>query len=74
MREVRPVCRLCPMGSIDPADVSNVAGKCIKCCACVKKCPTGAKYFDHEGYLYHQHELEAQYARPAENEVFYIQL
>ena len=65
---------LCPMGSIDPADVSAVRGICIKCCACVKGCPTGAKFFDDEGYLYHQHELEAQYARPAENEVFYIQL
>lgn len=62
---------LCPMGSIDPADVSAVRGICIKCCACVKGCPTGAKFFDDAGYLYHQHELEAQYARPAENEVFY---
>lgn len=63
--------RLCPMGSIDPADVSNVAGKCIKCCACVKKCPMGAKFFDHEGYLYHQHELEEQYAgRRAESKIF----
>ena len=65
---------VCPMGSIDPADVSAVRGICIKCCACVKGCPTGAKFFDDAGYLYHQHELEAQYARPAENEVFYIQL
>ena len=65
---------LCPMGSIDPTDVSAVRGICIKCCACVKGCPTGAKFFDDAGYLYHQHELEAQYARPAENEVFYIQL
>lgn len=65
---------LCPMGSIDPADVSAVRGICIKCCACVKGYPTGAKFFDDAGYLYHQHELEAQYARPAENEVFYIQL
>lgn len=63
---------LCPMGSIDPADVSVVRGICIKCCACVKGCPTGAKFFDDAGYLYHQHELEAQYARPAENEVFYL--
>ena len=64
--------RLCPMGSIDPADVSNVAGKCIKCCACVKKCPMGAKYFDHEGYLYHQHELEDVYGvRRAESKIFF---
>ena len=61
---------ICPMGSIDPTDVSAVRGICIKCCACVKGCPTGAKYFDDAGYLYHRHELEAQYARPAENEVF----
>ena len=65
---------LCPMGSIDPADVSQVKGICIKCCACVKGCPTGAKFFDDAGYLYHRHELEAEYARPAANEVFYIQL
>ena len=64
--------QLCPMGSIDPNDVSNVVGKCIKCCACVKKCPTGAKYFDHEGYLYHQHELEEVYGvRRAESKIFY---
>ena len=62
----------CPMGSIDPMDVSAVRGVCIKCCACVKGCPADAKYFDDAGYLYHQHELEAQYARPAENEVFYL--
>ena len=64
--------RLCPMGSIDPNDVSSVVGKCIKCCACVKKCPMGAKYFDHEGYLYHQHELEDQYAgRRAPSKIFF---
>ena len=61
---------LCPMGSIDPTDVSAVRGICIKCCACVKGWPTGAKFFDDAGYLYHQHELEAQYARPAENALF----
>ena len=61
---------LCPMGSIDPADVSRVNGICIKCCACVKKCPAGAKYFDDPGYLFHQHELEDVYTRRAENEWF----
>lgn len=63
---------ICPMGSIDLVDVSQVQGICIKCCACVKGCPSGAKYFDDAGYLYHQHELEAQYARPASSEVFYL--
>ena len=60
----------CPMGSIDPADVSQVTGICIKCCACVKGCPAEAKYFDDAGYLYHKSELEEVYARPAENAVF----
>ena len=60
----------CPMGSIDPADVSRVNGVCIKCGACVKGCPSGAKYFDDPGYLYHKSELEELYARPAKNEVF----
>ena len=64
--------KLCPMGSIDFEDFSNVAGKCIKCCACVKNCPMGAKYFDHEGYLYHQHELEEVYGvRRAESKLFF---
>lgn len=60
----------CPMGSIDPADAAQVMGICIKCCACVKGCPTGAKYFDDPGFLYHKSELEEVYDRPAENEVF----
>ena len=62
--------RICPMGSIDPADVTNVTGICIKCCACVKRCLRRAKYFDDAGYLYHQHELEDLYARPAESKIF----
>ena len=33
-------------------------------------CPTGAKYFDDPGYLYHKSGLEEVYARPAKNEVF----
>ena len=62
--------RLCPMGSIDAADASQITGICIKCCACVKKCPKGAKYYTDEKYLYHQHELEEGFARRAEPEVF----
>ncbi len=63
--------RICPMGAIDFQDFSSVTGKCIKCCACVKRCLRGAKYFDHAGYLYHQRELEDQYAgRRAESKIF----
>ena len=61
---------VCPMGSISKEDPSQVPGICIKCCACVKKCPAGAKYYDDDGYLYHQHELEELYARRAEPEWF----
>lgn len=61
---------VCPMGSIDPKDVRNFIGICIKCCACEKKCPVGAKYFDDPGYLYHKTELEEVYARRAEPELF----
>ena len=60
----------CPMGSINPENCAEVKGICIKCCACVKGCPKGAKYYDDEGYLYHQHELEDMYARRAEPELF----
>ena len=62
---------LCPMGSIDGEDFSLVSGICIKCCACVKKCPQNAKYYTDEKYLYHQHELEEGFARRAEPELFY---
>lgn len=60
----------CPMGSISLENPSEVKGICIKCCACVKGCPTGAKYYDDAGYLYHRHELEEGYARRAEVELF----
>ncbi len=61
---------LCPMGSIDASNPAEVSGICIKCCACVKGCPSGAKYYDDEGYLYHQHELEEMYARRGKVEMF----
>lgn len=51
----------CPMGSINPEDVSQVVGKCIKCCSCIKDCPTGAKYFDSESFLFHRQDLEDRY-------------
>lgn len=62
--------RLCPMGSINPQNVTEISGICIKCCACVKKCPCGAKFFIDKNYLYHQHELEAEFSRRSEPEFF----
>ena len=58
------------MGSIDPADVRNFINICIKCGACIKKCPVEARYYDDESYLYHKHDLETTYARRAEPTVF----
>ena len=62
---------VCTMGAIDTDDLSAVSGICTKCCACVKRCPVKAKYYDDEGYLYHQHELEDVYTRRASVDLFY---
>lgn len=61
---------ICPMGAIDPQDVSQVPGICVKCGACEKKCPAQAKYYEDAGYLYHKTELEEMYARRADNAFF----
>ena len=61
---------VCPMGSVDPEDVRLFTGICIKCGACIKKCPVSARYYDDKEYLYHQHELEEEFARRAEPETF----
>lgn len=61
---------VCPMGSISHEDVREFTGICIKCGACIKKCPQHAKYYEDAGYLYHQHELEEGYARRAQPAVF----
>lgn len=62
--------RVCPMGAIDPRDVSSVPGTCIKCQACVRKCTKGAKYFDDPAFLSHVAMLEQNFQEPKENEVF----
>ena len=62
--------RVCPMGAIDPTDVSSVPGTCIKCQACVRKCTHRAKYFDDEAFLSHVKMLEQNFQDPKENEVF----
>lgn len=62
--------KVCPMGSIDPADVSSVPGVCIKCQACVRRCTRGAKYFDDPAFLSHKEMLETNYTRPAEIELY----
>ena len=58
------------MGSIDPANVREYVGICIKCGACIKKCPEGARTIVDDRYLYHKTELEEGFARRAEPELF----
>jgi Dissimilatory sulfite reductase (desulfoviridin), alpha and beta subunits len=62
--------KVCPMGSINSENVSEVTGICIKCGACIKKCPQEAKYYDDKNYLYHKEELEQEFQRRAEPEIF----
>ena len=59
------------MGSIDYEDVSKLNGICIKCGACIKNCPTEAKYYDDKDYLRHKHELEVDFASRREPETFF---
>ena len=61
---------VCPMGSI-PADAPDTCtGICIKCQACVKKCPKQAKYFVDEQFLSHVRMLEKTYTARACNSFF----
>lgn len=62
----------CPMGAIDPQDVSAVPGICIKCHACIKHCPADAKYFDDPDFLFHKRDLETRFAAPIKPPVFVL--
>ncbi|MBQ7535866.1 MAG: EFR1 family ferrodoxin [Stomatobaculum sp.] len=62
--------KLCPVGSIDPQDVSNVPGICIKCQACVRGCPVQAKYFEDPAFLSHVKMLEQNFTEKKENRFF----
>lgn len=60
---------ICSMGCIVPVrdssgnmDFSNIEGICIKCSACVKRCPAGAKYFDDDSFLSHLQVLEETFS------------
>ena len=61
---------VCPLGSISKENTSEIIGICMKCCACVKKCPVGAKKFIDTGFIYHKEELEILYAQRKSGEYF----
>ena len=58
------------MGSID-AETMEAAGICIKCQACVRRCPTGAKYFADRDFLSHVAMLEQNYRERAKNITYF---
>lgn len=62
--------RVCPMGAINPQNVAEVPGTCIKCQACVRRCTRRAKYFDDPAFLSHVAMLEQNFSEPKENRVF----
>ena len=58
---------VCPMGSVAGRDCRwETTGICIKCHACVKACPEGARYFDDAAYLSHRAMLVRDYNRRRE--------
>jgi ferredoxin len=81
IRKVKPLtnkdcnnCKLCadicPMGSINHENIKEFTGICIKCGACIKKCPKHAKYYEDIEFLYHLQELEEGLVRRAEPKLF----
>lgn len=64
---------VCPMGTVKMEKTDSVpemAGVCIKCQACVIRCPENAIYFDDEAFLSHKRMLEKNFARRREPEFF----
>jgi NAD-dependent dihydropyrimidine dehydrogenase PreA subunit len=60
---------ICPMGSIDPDDVSTI-GVCIRCNACVKTCPAQARSFSDGAYLSVKRWLETHCTQRRTPELF----
>lgn len=54
--------KACPMASIDASANFETTGICIKCQACIKKCPTSAKSFTDEAFLSHRQMLMETFA------------
>lgn len=61
----------CVMGSVNRENTYEVTGICIKCQACVRSCPAGAKYFSDEDFLSHKQMLEETFGgERKETEIF----
>ena len=60
----------CRMGAIDMEDPKQIVGTCMKCCYCIKSCPTSAKTFTDLGFIYHKEDLEKKYKERKEPKVF----
>ena len=58
---------VCPMGSIVPDNCREMQGVCIKCQACINRCPVHARYFDDPAFLSHVAMLEQNYTARREN-------
>ena len=63
--------RVCPMGAISTKDVTVIIGTCIKCQACVKRCPDKAKYFDDPVMLSHISMIEKTFEERKESEIYF---
>lgn len=68
------ICKLCcPVGSIEEVAIEEgenrgkivfeTPGVCIKCQACIRKCPAGAREFKDEEFLSHVRMLEENYSQ-----------
>ena len=61
---------VCPMGSVSSSHPEETTGICIKCQACVLKCPRHARRFTDPVMLSHTRMLEKNYQRKAASTVF----
>lgn len=64
------IIQLCPVEAIAPDGV-QIPGPCMRCGACIKLSPRGAKYFDDENMTFYRKELEAQYQKPLPSQIFF---
>lgn len=61
----------CPAGVISFENPREISEGCLRCCACVKGCPSGSKFFDDEIFAKFKAFLEANCAARKEPELFY---